>query len=207
MKELEFNTDISKHILLLPGLLAPAQSLFPLVRYIRQKQKEYGVTAIPLGLSVGDFDSIVERATNTISKNLLREKQPKTIILFGHSHGGRVACELVHRLKKLSPTTEYSIVTAGSPMGEKMNYLPWLHRKFFNMSKACRDWPQITQPDSTVVRKYIGYYSTGDRIVIPEFAKAGYMGELVELQGVSHRALISPAIMGPILLEFLRDLR
>ncbi len=205
MKELKFNTEKSKHILLLPGLLAPAQSLFPLVWHLRKNQKEYGVTAIPLGLSIADFDKLVERATAIITQNLFQKTQPKTVILFGHSHGGRVACELVRRLKKLSPSTEFSVITAGSPMGKKLNYLSWLRKNFFRISKAYRSWPHITQPDSSVVTKYIGYYSDSDWIVIPEMAKADYLGELIELHGVSHYGLASPAIMGPILLKFLTE--
>jgi triacylglycerol esterase/lipase EstA (alpha/beta hydrolase family) len=206
MKELEFDLRRPKQLLLLPGLMAPVQSLFPLVRYLHQSQKEYGITAIPLRLSVSGFDSIVERAKTIITKKLLQKSQPKIIILFGHSHGGRVACELVRRLKEISPTTEYIVVTAGSPMGKKLNYLSWLHKIFFNLSKAYRNWPHITQPSTTVVSKYLGYYSTDDRTVIPEFAKVDYMGELIELQGFSHHDLVSPTKMGPILLELLRNL-
>jgi hypothetical protein len=205
MKELRFESEISKHILLLPGLIAPVQSLFPLVRYLRQKQKEYGVTAIPLRLSMAGFDSILERVVNTITQNLLQKSAPKTIILFGHSHGGRIACELVRILKNISPTTEYIVLTAGSPMGTKLYYLSWPHRLFFNLSKAYREWPQISQPDKSIVSRYIGYYSTDDQTVIPEFAKANFKGELVELKGFSHRDFLSPNKTGPILLGFLKN--
>ena len=200
-EECRFNTEKQKHVILLPGLLAPVQSLFPLVRYVRNKQTEYAVTAIPLGLSLAGFDSIVARATKTIVQNLLQHNQPTAIILFGHSHGGRVACEVVAQLKKISSATEYSVVTAGTPMGEKWDYLSWLNKMLFSLSKAYREWPSVTQPNSTIVRNYVGYYSTSDQTVIPAFAKNDYRGELIELQGLSHRDLISPTKIGPILLE------
>lgn len=203
MLETSFNTQAAKQILLLPGLLAPVQTLFPLVRYLRENQKEYVVTAIPLRLSIASLDSIVERAAHTIIKNLLEKSQPKTIVLFGHSHGGRVVCELVRKLKKASPNTEFVVVTAGSPMGPKLNYLSWPTKLFFNLSKTYREWPHINQPDSAIVTKYFGYYSTDDHTVIPEAAKADYTGQLTELQGFSHHDLISPTKMGPLLLRSL----
>ena len=202
--ECEFDTEKSQHILLLPGLIAPVRFLFPLVRYLRRSQKTYGVTAIPLRLSVTGFNSIVERALKIITKSLLQKSSPKIIILFGHSHGGRVACELVRRLKKVSPTVEYTVVTSGSPMGKKLYYLPWPHRLLFNLSKAYREWPYINQPDQNIVNRYIGYYSTDDRTVTPTFAKANFTGELIELKQLTHHDLTSPDKIGPTLLGLLQ---
>lgn len=207
MKELEFDSTSKKHIVLLPGLLAPVYYLFPLVRYLRKNQKEYGVTAVPLRLSVAGFDSIVARAENAITKNLLERCRPQKIILFGHSHGGRVASELAPKLKKIYPDAEYSVITTGSPFGRKLNYLSRFRKLFYSVSKAYREWPRITQPDSSILKNYVRYYSNDDRIVIPEMAKADYTGELIELKGVSHNGLSSPSVMGPMLLELLKSFR
>jgi len=185
--------------------MAPVQSLFPLVRYLRQNQTEFDVTAIPLGLSILSFDSIIEKALEIIDKNLLQKSPQETLVLFGHSHGGRVVCELIRKLKEISPTTEYIVITAGSPMGKKLYYLSWPHRLFFNLSKAYRKWPHINQPDHSTAKRYIGYYSDSDRTVIPEFAKADFKGELIELRGFSHHDLISPTKIGPLLLELLQQ--
>lgn len=198
----KFDHSKQNHILLLPGLMAPVTLLFPLVRYLRKNQGKYGVTAIPLGLSLKDFDTLVNQAFTNISKNLLEMSRPDTIILFGHSHGGRVACELVRRLKASFPEVEYTVVTAGSPMSTGLSHFSFLHL-YFSFSKAYRTWPQITQPDSSVVRKYIGYYSTDDSTVPPKLAKIGHIGELIELQGLSHHDLISPFKMGPRILKLL----
>ena len=74
------------------------------------------------------------------------------------------------------------------------------------MSKAYREWPHINQPDRSTVRRYIGYYSADDQTVTPTFAKAEFTGELVELKGLSHRDLISPTKIGPVLLELLKNI-
>jgi len=193
--------------MLLPGLITPVRYLFPLVRYLRKNQSGYGVAAISLRLSIADFDSIVARATNTITQNLLQKTRPGTVVLLGHSHGGRVACEVARRLKKTFPAVEYVVITAGTPIRMRPDYLSWLHKKFFSISKAYRSWPAVVQPNPTVVKKYIGYFSTDDRTIIPECAKAGFAGQLIELHGLSHRDLISPTKMGPVLLKLLENLK
>jgi hypothetical protein len=200
MNEEEFDITKIKQLLLFPGMLAPVQLLHPLVRYLRANQSAYGVTSIPLGQSLSDFNSIVDKATDIITKKLLQKSTPGAILLFGHSHGGRVAWEVARKLQNDYPSVEYSIITAGTPMLHHPDYLPWYQERLFRLSKAYRDWPKIVQPDSTLIKKYIGYYSTNDKTVIPEFAKEGHGGELIELEGLSHHDLISPKKMGPRLL-------
>ncbi len=202
--EYQFDQSKAKHILLLPGLLAPVANLFPLVRYLRKNQSSYGVTAIPLRSSLEDFDAIVERAFITIKQGLLQMSGIKSIVLFGHSHGGRVACELVHRLKSAFPEVEYSVVTAGTPMGNYAHDFSLIHI-LFRLSKAYRDWPDIRQPDASLVTKYIGFYSIDDTLVSTKFATAAHTGELIQLAGLSHRELKSPAKIGPHLLRLLEQ--
>ena len=203
--ELRFSRDTSKHILLLPGMMTPASALFPLVRYLRENQKEYGVTAIPLGLSLPSFTKIIERSAKRIADNLLHGPRPKTVILFGHSYGGRVACELARTLKKQSPATEFIVITAGTPMAKRSKYLPLYLDLFFSISSAYRSWPTILQPDASIVSNYFGYYSDSDEIVMPDFARNGYLGRLTELHGVSHHELTSPTVIGPLLLTFINQ--
>ena len=201
--ELRFFADKQKHIVLIPGMLTPIWTLFPLVRYLRQNQNQYGVTAIPLGLSIASFDELIERSAKRIASNLLSDSKQRTIILFGHSYGGRVACELARTLKTLSPSTELIVITAGTPMAKRSKLLPRYLDLFFSISAAYRSWPQIQQPDNTIVSSYSGYYSDSDEIVMPEFATNGYQGKLTELHGVLHHDLISPNIIGPLLLSFI----
>ena len=110
-----------------------------------------------------------------------------------------MACAMVSQLKRISPATSYSLITAGSPMGKNQNYLRWTQKCYFSASSAYRTWPVISQPDPAIVKKYIGYYSDADRTVIPVFARSGHAGELIELHGLSHRDLYSPDKMGPLL--------
>ncbi len=198
--ELRFSRDTSKHILLLPGMLAPVWTLFPLIHYLRQNQNEYGVTAIPLGLSISSFDQILKIASKKVT-NLLANSRQEKIILFGHSHGGRIAAELVQLLKVASPNTEFIVITAGSPLVKRPDSLPWYLGILFKISNAYRTWPDVTQPDLSVVSRYFGYYSNQDKIVLPESAKSGYSGKLIELHGISHHGLISSKVMGPLLLK------
>ena len=204
-RELRFNLDKSKHVLLLPGMISPALTLFPLAHYLQHNQKEFGVTVIPLGMSIDAFDAVVEKAAQRITKNLLRKSQPNTVILFGHSHGGRVACEVVRRLKSAFPTVEYSVITSGSPIVTKPGPLSFRQMVLFNTSKAFRDWPSVQQPDKNITNDYFGYYSMDDHTVRPEFAKIGYTGELIEIKKASHSDLRSPSTVGPLLLEFLHQ--
>lgn len=194
----------TKQVFLLSGMMAPEESLYPLVHYLRTNQSDYGVAAIPLGLSVADFDTIVDSAATHIEKQLPQERAPRTIVLFGHSHGGRVANALALKLKERYPATEIIVVTAGTPMVKRPDYLPWYMEGLFQMSSAYRSWPAVEQASSSVVAKEIGFYSTGDKVVIPEYAKAGYAGQLIELDGPSHHDLVMPGTIGPHLLDLLR---
>lgn len=199
--ENKIEVGMGKQFLIFPGMMAPEESFYPLVRYLREEQSEYGVAVIPLRLSAPDFNTIVEEAARHISDQF--SETPHKLILFGHSHGGRVAGELAIRLKSLYPATDIIVVTAGTPMVKQPDYLPWHYQIVFGISSAWRSWPPVSQPDSSVVSRLIGYYSTEDQIVIPEYAKYDYSGELIELQGMSHHDLSVPSKIGPYLLEFM----
>lgn len=200
-KENKIEAGKTRHFLLLPGLLAPKEILYPLVRYLRRHQSEYGVAAIPLGLSISDFSTLVNGALGHISRQLPQETFPEKIVLFGHSHGGRVAFALAKKLKECHSSTDIAVITAGTPMIKRPSHLAWYTRALFSISNAYRNWPTVPPPDSSVVSKIIGYYSTNDRTVLPEYARADYPGPLTELHGLSHRDLITPEKIGPHLLK------
>ncbi len=181
-------------LLLLSGMMTPEESYYPLVRYLRTTQPSYGTAVIPLRFSLESFDTIVRRAAAYIASGL--PHSPERIVLYGHSHGGRIAVALAATLKRRFPATELVVITAGTPMVRRPDYLPLHYSAVFSLSKAYRSWPHIEQPDSRTLKRQIGLYSTHDCVVIPEYAKDGYMGELVELSGLSHHDLVLPKKIG-----------
>jgi pimeloyl-ACP methyl ester carboxylesterase len=197
---------MSRHMILLPGLLAPVQTMHPLARYLRRGQQSYAVTTVPLQLSIAGYETIVDKATKRIARDLFQGAPPELVVVFGHSFGGRIACGVVSRLKDLSPSTRYILVTAGSPLGKKFTYLSWWSKAIFSTSKAYRIWPLITQPGEGVASRKIGYYSKEDKTVTPAAAQSDFTGELYELAGFSHHDFISPTKMGPVLLRLLSEL-
>ena len=190
-------------LFLLSGMLAPEESLYPLVRYLRATQPNYGVAVIPLRLSLEDFDTIVRRSAAHVSNTL--PNPPERIVLFGHSHGGRIAVALAPLLKRRFPTKELVVITAGTPMVRRPDYLPLYYKAVFSLSKAYRSWPRVEQPDSRTLKRQVGLYSTQDNVVVPKYAQEGYTGELVELSGLSHHDLVLPAKIGPHLGSILND--
>lgn len=198
--------DIEKpnQLLLLSGMLAPEESYYPLVRYLRSTQPSYGVAVIPLRFSLEDFDTIVNRSAAYIASGLLHPA--KQIVLYGHSHGGRVAIALSAVLNCMYPEAELVVITAGTPMVRRPDYLPLHYDIAFKLSKAYRSWPYVEQPDSRTLKRQIGLYSTHDSVVIPEYAKDGYAGELVELSDLSHHDLMVPDKIGPHLGSILNEI-
>ena len=203
--ECNFDTSKQSHVLILPGMLGSVSRVFPLVNFLRRHQSKYAITAIPQGLSIAGFEALIDAAYVRIQERLLSKTSVKEIIIFGHSHGGRVACVLSKRLK--SPQVRLSIVTAGSPLVLKPRGLSWFRRVFYSLfSQAFREWPLIGQPEGDSIQTYIGYYSDTDRVVDSESAKHGHQGELRQLDGFSHTDFINAQKMGPILLSFLKEI-
>ncbi len=196
---------MSRQLILLPGLLAPVGVLYPLTRYLRARQHDYDVTAVSLSLNLLGFETTVDRVTKVIARDIFKAAPPEVVVVFGHSFGGRVACEASSRLKMFSPSTHFILVTAGSPLGKKFTYLSWLYKSIFSISKAYRLWPPIVQPDETVVDRKIGYYSKEDKTVTSIAAQSEFTGELIELAGFSHHDFIAPSKMGPVLLQLLSE--
>ncbi|MEK7588559.1 MAG: hypothetical protein AAB438_01955 [Patescibacteria group bacterium] len=202
--ECQFDLQYPRHLLILPGLGGYVGRLFPLVRYLRKGQSNYGVTAIPLGLNSASLSVIITNAIKNIEENLFQKNKPEKIIFLGHSFGGRVACMLVNELKNKYPEIIYEVVTLGSPVGSlRIGYLPWYKEMLFScFSNAYKDGDLIIQPESEI-NKYIGYYSIDDKLVYPEFAKNEHKGTLKELKGFSHNDLISPKKIGAEILSLL----
>jgi hypothetical protein len=203
--ECVFDISKQKHVILLPGMIGPVWMIFGLVRYLRTYQSDYGVTVIPLGLSLDSFDALVKYTVSKITQNLIEKTSVTEIVLHGHSHGGRVACAVYQELQKRFPDIRYAIITAGTPI-EKPKYIK--PKKRFRVlplaSKAFRDWPQILQPDKEMMH-YIGLYSDYDRIVPPQYAVSGHAGELRMLAGFTHTDFIRAQKMGPIMIQLLQE--
>jgi hypothetical protein len=202
-----FDATKQQQIILLPGMIGPVWMLFGLVRYLRTHQSNYGVTVIPLGLSTSSFEILVNHTVAKITKNLLHKNDIREIILFGHSHGGRVACVVYQELQKQFPHITYSVITAGTPI-EKPEYV---FRKFrFYLlpvvSKAFRVWPKILQPNKNSMR-YVGFYSDYDRIVPSEYSVRGHNGELRMMSGFSHSEFIRATKMGPVMIALLQEIK
>lgn len=196
-----FDPAKQKHIILLPGMIGPVWMLFGLVRYLRTQKSDYGVAAIPLGLSLDAFEKLVAYTVTKIKKKLLDKNTILEIVFYGHSHGGRVACAAQQQLQKEFPDIIYSVITAGTPI-EKPEYV---FRRFnFHLlpivSKAFRLWPQVVQPDKNVMR-YIGLYSDCDRIVPKRYAIQGHHGELRIVSGFTHSDFVRAHKIGPLLMD------
>jgi pimeloyl-ACP methyl ester carboxylesterase len=185
-------------------MMSPPWALRPLENYLQNCLDESEVHTISLGLSLAEFEKILSIATDQIRNKLGEATTINTIVLFGHSFGGRVAAELAYRLQDLYPLCTFVLITAGTPMGKRPDNLPWYHSYFFNMSSAYRAWPEVRQPGSSVAICQIGFYSLNDTIVTPEFARLEYQGELRKLSGLSHHDLIVPAKVGELYLAVLR---
>lgn len=202
--ECQFELQFSNHVIILPGLGGYVGKLFPLVRFLRKNQKNYGITAMPLGLSSASFSIIVSMALENIEENLFKKSKVNKIIFLGHSFGGRVACMLMNEIKKKYSEVIYEVITLGSPVGFlRPNKFPWYLELLFScFSRAYREGSLIIQPDQKM--KYVGFYSIDDELVYPELAKAGHNGTLIELKGFLHDDLISPKEIGDKILELLK---
>lgn len=204
--ECRFDLQKSHHILILPGLSGYVGGLFALVRYFRNSQVDYAVTAIPLGLNSASLNTIVQGAAQIIEEGLFKKSKPKKVILLGHSFGGRIACMLVNELKKKYPDVVYEVMTLGSPLGSlRSGYLPWYKDLIFAwFSVAYRQDKLIIQPNQEAT-KFVGLYSKDDKLVSTEFAKSEYKGKLIELAGLSHNDLICPIKIGPEISKLLKE--
>jgi pimeloyl-ACP methyl ester carboxylesterase len=202
--ECKFNLQNSQHILIMPGLGGSAWDLFPLVRYLRKNQNHYDVTAIPLGLNSSSLMVTTSKTVKYLENNLFKKSKPEKIIFIGHSMGGKVACMLVHEIKKIYPHIIYEVITLGSPVGvEKRKYFSWIEDQFLQLfSDAYKQWVPIIQPDPKVI-KYTGYYSVDDKIIPSSLEKVEHKGNIIELKGFSHMDFIKPQKIGPEILNII----
>jgi pimeloyl-ACP methyl ester carboxylesterase len=202
--ECKFNLQNQKHILILPGLGGSAWDLFPLVRFLRRNQKNYDVTAIPLGLNSSSFSITTSKTIEYLQRNLFNKSKPQKIIFIGHSMGGRIACMLVDTIRKLYPNIIYEVVTLGSPVGpEKRKYFSWIKDWFLCLfSDSYKQWVPIIQPDPKII-KYTGYYAVDDKIIPLAIEKVEHNGTIIELKGFSHTNLISPKKIGSEILKLI----
>ena len=190
-KECSFDLDKNKHIILIPGMGASVQQLFGLVTALRSDNtfQEYGVTAVELGLSLGDFSVTLELLLKKIEQQLLTKVLVKKIVLYAHSHGGRFASEVASYLQKKYPDLDLVVITGGTPIEERPTSLVnWV------ASLAFRQWPGVTQPQ---LDTFFALYSTDDAVVSAEKATTGSTATLIELEGFSHSDFKKPGKVIP----------
>lgn len=202
----EFDREKPRQLLLFPGMLAPALELVPLVNHLRESTAldEWGITAVPLGLSMGPLKDLVEQANHYLQQHLPDLTGYDHLTLYGHSHGGRVVASLASRLQEEFPELRMTIITAGAPIVTRPSRLPW-HKAIWNrsFSRSFRNWPKIRQPQPNDHVRYIGLYSPDDLVVDIEAATAGHNAELVEIPGFGHMDFIVPKKGGEALVKLL----
>jgi len=179
-------------LILIPGMPSFAWRLKGLEVFLKEKLLDYDVHLVSLLFGMLSFNEQVQRVVDACIL-------PKRLVLFGHSHGGRIACAVANIIKQRSPEAKIQVIIAGTPVVVRPNDVPWYDIPLYAMCPAFGEWPDITQPSAN----YIGYYSEADTVVKSKFAKAGFTGKLIELQNFSHGDLISAKKMGPTLLELL----
>ncbi len=194
------------YVFLIPGMLAPSIRLRSLAQYLQADDGTLAVRVVPLRCSLSSFENLVARAADYIKQHVTNISSVETVLLFGYSHGGRVAAALAPLVKKQYPNARIVVVTAGTPMAERPRNLPLYKVLFFHLSRAYRQWPLVKQPQPPTVERMIGYYSDDDRTVAPVYATSGYQGVLVKKRGFSHTDFIDAQKFGPDLHEFLSSL-
>lgn len=189
--ECAFDTTKEKHLILIPGMGAVVSQLFDLVRALRGSEtfREYGVTAVELGLSLGKFRLTLQRAIKKIEESLLSQTSVSEIVLFGHSHGGRFASELAVYLQEKHPHIKVMIITGGTPITER----PQSWRNWF-MSLSFRCWPVISQPGREL---FYALYSDADTVVGAHQATSGSQAQPIELDNFTHDDFIHPEKIVP----------
>lgn len=190
-QECSFDTLKGKQVILIPGMGAPVSQLFELVNALRSDDsfQEYGITAIELGLSLGDFSFTLETLIHKVEEELLSRAKVEQIVLFAHSHGGRFASELATYLKKAHTNLDLVVITAGTPIEVRPQSLTnWL------ISLAFRQWPKVNQPQLDM---FFALYSKTDKIVNTERATVGSNATLIELEMFDHDDFRRPAKIVP----------
>jgi len=200
----EFAPEQPRQILLFPGMLAPVVELSGLVDHLRAQVEltNCGVTAVPLGLSMRPLPELLGEAERLIKSELQELGQYDELVLFGHSHGGRVVAALGRNIQKTHPKLKLTVITAGTPIVTRPRRLP-LYKKWWNssLSRAFRHWPAIEKPIPNDHVRYIGLYSPDDLIVDKDAATEGHTGELVKMPGLSHMDFLFPEKVGKTLLQ------
>ncbi|MFA6272752.1 MAG: hypothetical protein WC693_06735 [Patescibacteria group bacterium] len=191
--ECRFDTTKNKQMLLLPGMGAPVSQLFELVNALRSDQsfQAYGVTALELGLSLGDFSLTLQKLIQKIESKLLDKTTVEELILYAHSHGGRFASELSTYLQKQHPGIHIILITGGTPILERpKSFHNWL------LSLAFRNWPHINQPQLDM---FFALYSDGDEVVDMQHATNASQAKLIVLDEFSHTDFIDSDKIIPVL--------
>lgn len=206
-KKPELCCDCSKNklIVFLPGLSGFVKGLFSVVNYVRKNKKDYNAFAIPLGGSFSDFDSLIKKVVTKINTCIEKNPNLQEIIVFGHSHGGRVAVASVNKLAKQHPSLSFGVISAGTPLVKMPNnnkFYVWIW-KFF--SKAMCDWLPVSINKSPNLKYVIGFYSKSDKVVPESFMEDEYSRELNEIVGASHNDLYKPEYIGEKLLSVLNE--
>ena len=195
--ECSFDTTKNKQVVLLPGMGAPASQLFELVNALRSEQafQAYGVTALELGLSLGDFSLTLQKLIQKIESDLLDKTTVEEFVLYAHSHGGRFASELSTYLQKQHPDLHIILITGGTPISERpKSFHNWL------LSLAFRNWPHIHQPQ---LEMFFALYSDGDEVVDMQHATSHSQANPIFLENFTHDDFRQPIKIIPVLKQLL----
>lgn len=193
--ECKFDQTKENQIILLPGMGASVSQLFRLVNSLRAEAdfQSYGITAIQLGLSLGTFKETLSNLETILESKIFSNTAKRHIVLYGHSHGGRFACQLATKFQKNHPGLSLKVITGGTPIVLRPSSCKnWL------FSLAFKEWPSIVQPQ---IKDYYSLYSRSDEIVNANQATRGSKATLIELQNFSHNDFIDPEKICPILKE------
>ncbi len=188
-----FDETKENQMILIPGMGASVSQLFRLVDSLRADAdfQSYGITAVQLGLSLGAFKDTLSNLESKLESKVFSNTAIKQVVLYGHSHGGRFACQLATDLQTNHPGISLKVITGGTPVVERpSSFKNWL------LSLSFREWPSIEQPQ---INEYYSLYSNSDEIVDEDDARRGSKATLVELQDFSHSDFINPEKIMPVL--------
>ena len=205
--EIKLDPTKKNFFVLIPGMNGRVQDHFALQREIEELLgDEYQVQPIPLGRSWTDFASLVDLVEEPLDEALQYSKNlnsQRKVIVFGHSHGGRVGAQVVSNLSKKFPEVSWSLITAGTPIVRRPSHRFYMVLAASMVSPAFREWPNIDQPDTQLV-DFVSLYSAKDRIVLLEDALEGLRAnEKIVMPNFSHGDFINPQKMMPWVKKFL----
>lgn len=199
----------STMVILLPGVLSPKISMFPLQRYLKHNGFT-NTTTVGLNWSIGKFDELVDLAVKGIKEQVQIYKSkhdgniPQDLVIIGYSNGGSVGAKAIEVIKEEGLTVRSpKLITLATPAkaGEKSHPLPL--RAAFSLTDSYRHPPDVTFPED-----WISVYSPTDDIVDQERTfndeKGNKPQELVATnQGLSHFQMIDPRKTGSLMVNLL----